>query len=284
MKRTFFLLGLVLLLVACGKGDQVMARAAGNSLTMKQMRSWYPAGQWEKLTPSDIQRDVQHWVDLNLLAAQCDSLGYSQNLQLEGLNDIEVLNRKANYYLQILLTPLVVDDEVARVYFSQNFTRYQDTNKQVEKNVQEYNVQVIYTSDPNKFQTILGALNARTKFDEVARAYSEKYNAENGGYLGWVSEVNYKSLLPEESMWNTVTMLQPYYWKIIPASGGGNYIVSVAGTRENTVTAADVPSYDNLSDAEKQRIKDIRLKEMRETRVKKELERLQSSAEILVGD
>ena len=90
------------------------------------------------------------------------------------------------------------------------------------------------TYDPQK-QTrrdILYKLDTGTDFAELAKAYSESSNKDDGGELGWVTQNGKTAIRPD--LWDAIAKLQPgQHTDVITTSDGYYYIVLVEDTQES---------------------------------------------------
>jgi parvulin-like peptidyl-prolyl isomerase len=93
------------------------------------------------------------------------------------------------------------------------------------------------TSDPQEKEAeeILYKIDTGSDFGELAKAYSEAGNKDDGGELGWVTQ-NGKTAIRAD-LWGPISKLQPgQHTDVIPTSDGYYYIVLVEDRKKSSMT------------------------------------------------
>lgn len=95
--------------------------------------------------------------------------------------------------------------------------------------------QVSYDPQEKMANEILYKLDTGSDFAELAKAYSEASNKDDGGELGWVTQNGKTAIRPD--LWSVIEKLQPgQHTEVVPTSDGYYYIVQVEDRKKSDVT------------------------------------------------
>jgi parvulin-like peptidyl-prolyl isomerase len=94
--------------------------------------------------------------------------------------------------------------------------------------------QVSYDPQEALAKDIIYKLDTGSEFSDLAKAYSEGSNKDDGGELGWVTQSGKTAINPE--LWPAIASLQPgQHTDVVPTSDGYFYIILVEDRKKSTV-------------------------------------------------
>jgi len=98
--------------------------------------------------------------------------------------------------------------------------------------------QISYDPQEELAKEILYKLDTGSDFPDLARAYSEGSNKDDGGELGWVTQGGKTAI--RSDLWDAISKLQPgQHTNVIPTTDGYYYIVMVEDRKKSSVTPLD---------------------------------------------
>ena len=98
--------------------------------------------------------------------------------------------------------------------------------------------QITYDPQLEIANEILYKLDTGSDFADLAKAYSEASNKDDGGELGWVTQNGKTAIRPD--LWDAIAKLQPgQHTDVITTSDGFYYIVQVEDRKKATVTSLE---------------------------------------------
>ena len=262
MKKLIIIFILVLFIFSCNKSKdgQVIAQVNSEILTLSEFKAHFTEKEWKRLKKSEKKKYINNWIQLTLFAQEADRLKLTQTPEIKAKIDNAIKKIKSNALLAYKLSLIKVTEEDLLNYYKMH-------KKDFQEKLQQYKIQRILVSDPERLPFIRQELEDKS-FALCAKKYSDESLGKNGGYMGFVSKRDI-----DRTMWNEVTSLKRFHYKTLKADKG-YYIIRWTDKREKYVPK----EFSRVKD----KIKEIVLQQKREDFFNNLLKDLKSKANILI--
>jgi len=223
MRKLIILLLLTLLAFSGCKSKEMeedyIARVNEEQLSIEEFKASFSESEWGSMDDRAKEKFVDEWVDLTLLAQECDRQGISELPIIQERIKHSVKKIKANTLIAAELRNLPTSEEELFSYYQLHKAEYRRENK-------EYKYQRIKVNSEDELSKITAKLRKGSKVKDLAIQYSKEAAGKNGGYMGFVSEK-----LVNAEFWAVLESLEQYNWKSLE-SGGAFYILRWYEKRE----------------------------------------------------